>query len=105
MSAVAHEQDFPEPAARDYPVTPLVELRGMWTTSLAEQYLPIPGATIAKYECVDGDLVMSPHVGTKNGYAAAQLIVTLSGPARAAGHGVSHDQCDPSPPAAGFSLT
>lgn len=73
-----------EPIAPDF--DPLVELYGMWTTELAEHYLPIPNAPlIGKYECLDGYLIMSPREGTSNSYAAGVLISLLLEPARAAG--------------------
>lgn len=36
---------------------PLVDLDGLWTTDLADRYLPIEGAPPAKYECADGKLI------------------------------------------------
>lgn len=42
------------------PFDPLVDFDGMWTVELAERYLPIPGAPLAKYECWDGRLYMAP---------------------------------------------
>ncbi|MBP2321901.1 Uma2 family endonuclease [Kibdelosporangium banguiense] len=66
---------------------PLVEFYGMWTTELAEHYLPIPFARmVGKYECQDGYLIMSPREGSRNSYAALELGHILRGPARAAGH-------------------
>jgi Uma2 family endonuclease len=65
---------------------PLVELYGVWTTELAEHYLPIPHAPlVGKYECLDGYLIMSPREGSPNSYAAAALTTILFEPARAAG--------------------
>lgn len=66
---------------------PLVELYGMWTTEMAEHYLPIPHAQlIGKYECLDGYLIMSPREGSPNSFAALELGHILRDPARAAGH-------------------
>lgn len=65
---------------------PLVELHGLWTTELAERYLPIEGAPPAKYECLDGNLIMSPREGSANSYATIELGALLRGPARRAGH-------------------
>ncbi|RSM84559.1 Uma2 family endonuclease [Kibdelosporangium aridum] len=74
-----------EPIAPDF--DPLVELYGMWTTELAEHYLPIPNAPlIGKYECLDGYLIMSPREGSSNSYAAIALGRMLFDPAQAAGH-------------------
>jgi len=64
---------------------PLVELRGLWTTELAERYLPIEGLPPAKYECLDGDLILSPRENTGNAYAALELGVMLREPARKTG--------------------
>ncbi|MCK2236433.1 MULTISPECIES: Uma2 family endonuclease [unclassified Crossiella] len=55
------------------PFDPLVDFDGMWTTALAEHYLPLPYVPAAKYECLDGKLIMSPHEPSQNSYAAAQL--------------------------------
>lgn len=64
---------------------PLIELHGLWTTELAERYLPIEGAPPAKYECLDGNLIMSPGEGSANSYAALELGALLREPARKAG--------------------
>lgn len=64
---------------------PLVDLDGLWTTKLAERYLPLPGVPVGKYECVDGRLVMSPtEVGT-NSWGEGKLLRTISDAAEAAG--------------------
>ncbi|MCE7005153.1 Uma2 family endonuclease [Kibdelosporangium philippinense] len=66
---------------------PLVELYGMWTTELAEHYLPIPFASlVGKYECLDGYLIMSPREGSRNSFAASALNRLLFDPALEAGH-------------------
>ena len=65
---------------------PLVELAGLWTAQMAERYLPIEGMPPAKYECLDGNLIMSPYEGTAEGYAAVELVARLRGPVRKAGH-------------------
>jgi Uma2 family endonuclease len=76
-----------EPVAFDF--DPLVELYGMWTTELAEHYLPIPHApTVGKYECLDGYLIMSPREGSPNSFAAVELGYVLRDPARTGGHRV-----------------
>jgi len=64
---------------------PLVELYGMWTTELAEHYLPVPGAPPAKYECVDGYLIMSPYEAAPNVVAAIELRTLCKRSARALG--------------------
>lgn len=64
---------------------PLVELRGLWTTELAERYLPIEGLPPAKYECLDGNLILSPRESVGNGYAALALGTLLQTAARKVG--------------------
>jgi Uma2 family endonuclease len=64
---------------------PLVELRGLWTTELAERYLPIEGLPPAKYECLDGNLIMSPREGSGNSWAASRLTVLMDQPVLKAG--------------------
>ncbi|HEX3787074.1 MAG TPA: hypothetical protein VHW44_04380 [Pseudonocardiaceae bacterium] len=54
---------------------PLVELYGIRTAELAEHYLPLPGLPPAKYECVDGYLIMSPYKAAPNVLAAVELYV------------------------------
>lgn len=68
------------------PFDPLIDLDGLWTPQLAERYLPIDGAPPARYEAVEGKLIMSPRGGSANSWAAVQLAVMLSEPVRAAGH-------------------
>ncbi len=64
---------------------PLVELAGLWTTEFADHYLPIDGAPPARYEAVDGKLVMSPREGSANSWAALELAFLLREAARNAG--------------------
>jgi Uma2 family endonuclease len=64
---------------------PLVDLDGVWTTDFAERYLPIEGAPPAKYECVDGKLILSPYEAGPNVYAAVELRTILKPAAHAAG--------------------
>jgi Uma2 family endonuclease len=71
-----------QPVAPDF--DPLVELYGMWSTGLAERYLPVPSA--GKHECLDGYLILSRRHGSPNSFAALELGHILRGPARAAGH-------------------
>jgi Uma2 family endonuclease len=77
-----------EPIPLTEPFDPLVELAGMWTTELAERYLPIPGAVVGKYECLDGKLIMSPYEGTSNGYGMLRLAMKIDGAAIKAGYRV-----------------
>ncbi|WP_344872808.1 Uma2 family endonuclease [Allokutzneria multivorans] len=63
---------------------PLIDLAGMWTTELAERYLPIPGTPLVKYECLDGNLIMSPYEGSPNGYAVVELMALMRSPAKEA---------------------
>jgi hypothetical protein len=77
-----------EPIAPDF--DPLVELYGMWTTELAEDYLPLPNAPmIGKYECLDGYLIMSAREGSPNSFAAYELGYILR-----AQRGVSREPVD-----------
>jgi hypothetical protein len=65
---------------------PLVDLDGMWTTQLADRYLPLPELPTARYECIDGRLVMTPaEVGT-NSFGEAKLIRILGSAAETAGY-------------------
>lgn len=64
---------------------PLVELNGLWTPELADRYLPIPGMPPAKYECLDGKLILSPYEGSANIYAADELRQRLKEAGRADG--------------------
>ena len=68
------------------PFDPLVDLDGLWTPELADRYLPIPGMPPAKYECLDGKLIMSPREGTANMFAVWQLGKQLETAAEQAGH-------------------
>jgi Uma2 family endonuclease len=72
----------------DQPFDPLIDLDGLWTPELAEQYLPIDGAQPARYEAINGKLVMSPREGSANSWAALELGYLLRTPVRAAGHAV-----------------
>jgi Uma2 family endonuclease len=72
-------------AGRSESFDPLVDLYGIWTTELAERYLPIQGAPPAKYECVDGKLILSPYEAAPNGYAVMKFGYLHMEPARAVG--------------------
>jgi Uma2 family endonuclease len=52
---------------------PLTEFDGRWTTALAELYLPVEGLPPAKYECVDGKLILRPRESYANSFAAMKL--------------------------------
>ncbi|MCI2417690.1 Uma2 family endonuclease [Saccharopolyspora sp. K220] len=67
------------------PFDPLVDLDGLWTPELADRYLPIPGMPPAKYECLDGKLIVSPYEGSANVYAADELYLRMRAPARRLG--------------------
>ncbi|MEV1329661.1 Uma2 family endonuclease [Micromonospora costi] len=64
---------------------PLVDLDGMWTTQLADRYLPLPELPHARYECIDGRLVMTPAEAGTNSYGELHLAHLLKPAARAAG--------------------
>jgi Uma2 family endonuclease len=69
------------PAAFD----PLIDFDGMWTTKLAERYLPLPELPAARYECIDGRLVVSPTEVGANSYGEMKLARLISPAAEAAG--------------------
>jgi Uma2 family endonuclease len=71
--------------AMPLPFDPLVDMHGIWTTELAELYLPIPGAPRVKYECLDGYLVMSPYEGSPNGFGMLRLAMLIDDQAMKAG--------------------
>jgi Uma2 family endonuclease len=64
---------------------PLVDLAGMWTTELADHYLPIDGMLATRYEAVGGKLIMSPYEGSGNSWAGKRLARQLDDAAEAAG--------------------
>ncbi|MGW1676557.1 Uma2 family endonuclease [Saccharopolyspora sp. NPDC002376] len=68
------------------PFDPLVDLDGLWTPELADRYLPIPGMPPAKYECLDGKLIMSPRDGTANMFAVWELGERMKPAATKSGH-------------------
>lgn len=70
------------------PFDPLIDFDGLWTPALAERYLPIDGAPPARYEAVEGKLIMSPREGSANSLAALELGYLLRTPVRAAGHAI-----------------
>jgi Uma2 family endonuclease len=76
---------MPMPATFD----PLVDFDGLWTTDLADHYLPLLELPEARYECIDGRLVVSPTEVNSNSYGAIELGSLVRTGARAAGFYVS----------------
>lgn len=68
---------------------PFVDFDGLWTTRLADDYLPDPRLPAAKYECIDGRLVLSPTEAWGNSYGESGLVALIRPAARAAGLYVS----------------
>lgn len=64
---------------------PLVDLDGLWTTELADRYLPLPELPAARYECIDGRLVMTPAETMSNTFGEMTLAHLLRPAAQAAG--------------------
>ncbi|MFI7072519.1 Uma2 family endonuclease [Micromonospora sediminicola] len=67
------------------PFDPLVDFDGMWTTELADRYLPLRELPNARYECIDGRLVMTPAETGTNSYAEGELLHLLKPAAKEAG--------------------
>lgn len=68
---------------------PLIDLDGMWTTELADRYLPLPELPTARYECINGRLVMTPAEALSNAFGEMKLARLLAPAAEAAGFYVS----------------
>ncbi|GAB2654897.1 hypothetical protein GCM10027271_11660 [Saccharopolyspora gloriosae] len=66
---------------------PLIDLYGVWTPELADRYLPIHGMPPVKYECLNGKLLVSPHLGAANSHPACTIVARLRPPARDRGGG------------------
>src|SRR6266699_2453762 len=64
---------------------PLIDLDGIWTTTLADRYLPLPDLGAVKYECVNGRLVMSPTEVLSNSFGEMALGQLIGPAARTAG--------------------
>jgi Uma2 family endonuclease len=64
---------------------PLVDFDGLWTTKLAEQFLPDPRLPAAKYESVNGRLVVSPTEGYTNSWGESKLLRLIGDAGEAAG--------------------
>lgn len=64
---------------------PLADFDGLWTTRLADRYLPLPELPTARYECIDGRLVMTPTEVGANSYGEITLAHLLRPAAHAAG--------------------
>lgn len=52
---------------------PLIDFAGMWNYRLADRYLPLPELPKARYECVDGRLVVTPTEGFTNSFGELRL--------------------------------
>ncbi|MEV4491778.1 Uma2 family endonuclease [Micromonospora coxensis] len=63
---------------------PLHDLDGQWTTTLADRHLPPRDLPHARFECLDGRLVMTPAEAGANSFGEAKLIRIL-GPAAEVG--------------------
>ncbi|SHG00609.1 Uma2 family endonuclease [Streptoalloteichus hindustanus] len=70
----------------DLSFDPLAEFAGRWDTRLAERYLPVEGLEEARYECLDGRLVLRPYCGAAAVHAGFVLGVLMRSPARESGH-------------------
>ncbi|MDI1459650.1 Uma2 family endonuclease [Catellatospora sp. KI3] len=64
---------------------PLTDLDGMWTVDLAARHLPIAGVPLAKYECWDGRLFLTPHGGVARSHGSAALGSAMMDSARSRG--------------------
>jgi hypothetical protein len=64
---------------------PLVDFDGMWTTQLADRYLPLPELPTARYGCINGRLVMTPAETMSNTFGEMTLARLLAPAAQAAG--------------------
>lgn len=64
---------------------PLVDLDGVWTTALANDYLPDPRFPAAKYECINGRLVVTPTEVGANSWGEIKLARLIAPAAEAAG--------------------
>jgi Uma2 family endonuclease len=68
---------------------PLVDFDGLWTTKLAEQFLPDPRLPAARYECVNGRLVVSPTEAYTNSWGESKLLRLIGDAGEEAGFYVS----------------
>lgn len=73
-------------SAPNAPFDPLIDLDGLWTPELAERYLPISGVPPAKYECLDGKLIMRPREGSAATFAVSELGQRMKPAASSNGH-------------------
>ncbi|MET8837453.1 Uma2 family endonuclease [Micromonospora sp. NPDC004540] len=64
---------------------PLYDFDGLWTTTLADRYLPPRDLPEARFECLDGRLVMTPAEAGANSFGEIKLARLLSPAAEAAG--------------------
>ncbi|MPZ28073.1 MAG: Uma2 family endonuclease [Micromonosporaceae bacterium] len=65
---------------------PLIDLDGLWTTRLADDYLPDPRFPAAKYECINGRLIVSPTEVGANSWGEIKLARLVAPAAEAAGY-------------------
>jgi putative restriction endonuclease len=68
------------------PFDPLIAFEGSWTIELAERFLPIPNAPPARYECLDGKLIMTPRHGSDYPFATWALGRLLEAASARNGH-------------------
>lgn len=64
---------------------PLIDFAGKWNSKLADRYLPLPELPKARYECVDGRLIVTPTEGFTNSRGEARLTRILWSAAEDAG--------------------
>lgn len=64
---------------------PLIDFAGRWNYKLANRYLPLPELPKARYECVDGRLIVTPTEGFTNSYGELELARILRSDAVDAG--------------------
>jgi Uma2 family endonuclease len=64
---------------------PLVDLDGLWTTKLADDFLPDPRMPAAKYECIDGRLIVTPTEVGVNSYGELEFAHLIKPAAKKAG--------------------
>ncbi|MEH0938194.1 Uma2 family endonuclease [Micromonospora psammae] len=64
---------------------PLFDFDGLWTTALADRYLPPRDLPEAHFECIDGRLVMTPAEAGANSFGEIKLARLLAPAAESAG--------------------
>ncbi|QSB15850.1 Uma2 family endonuclease [Natronosporangium hydrolyticum] len=68
---------------------PLVDLDGLWTTALADRFLPDPQLPSASYESVNGRLFVSPTEVHTNSWGELKLARLVADAAESAGFSLS----------------